>query len=215
MQRNRSKNMQDFVLLAFFVAIEILFSVVPFLGYIDLPFIRSTTLHIPVILAGCLLGVKGGAITGFVFGASSFLTNTFRPNATSFLFTPVFSGEGVFADVGSFWSIIVCFVPRILIGVFAALIFKAICKIDKTKLVALGGAAVVGSLTNTILVMAGAWIFFAEPFAAAKKVAVSGLFKVIMAVVGTNGVMEAIAAVVITVIVGKVLLVVRQKQQRL
>ena len=43
------------------------------LGYIPLGVITPTTVHIPVIIAGIILGWKKGAFAGFVFGLTSFL----------------------------------------------------------------------------------------------------------------------------------------------
>ncbi|MCL1948263.1 MAG: ECF transporter S component, partial [Turicibacter sp.] len=43
-------------------AIQVVMMVVPFLGFIPLGPINATTLHLPVVVAGTVLGVKGGAI---------------------------------------------------------------------------------------------------------------------------------------------------------
>lgn len=84
------KKTKFLVLLTMFCSIEVVLMFTP-LGFIPLGPIRATTLHIPVILAGMLLGVKGGAITGLVFGLGSVLINTITPTITSFVFTPFYS----------------------------------------------------------------------------------------------------------------------------
>ena len=83
----KSKNIKILVLLAFFVAIEVILANTP-LGYVPVGAINATTLHIPVIIAGILLGKKYGALIGFVFGLTSFMKATFQPGITSFIFSP-------------------------------------------------------------------------------------------------------------------------------
>ena len=61
------------------------------LGYIPLPFMNATTMHIPVIIGACLLGPKMGGILGGLFGMTSVLKATITPNLTSFVFTPFYS----------------------------------------------------------------------------------------------------------------------------
>ena len=124
------------------------------LGLIPIPFLplKVTTLHIPVIIGACLLGPKVGGVLGGAFGLLSFITHSFiAPTVTSFVFTPLYS----LGDYhGNFFSLVICFVPRILIGVFAGLIYKRMTL--KGKIPYLSGAlsGVIGPLTNTILVLA-------------------------------------------------------------
>ena len=86
-----SRGVSQMVYVSLFAAIIVVMSSVPFLGYIPLGIIRATTIHIPVIIGSLLLGPRAGAVLGFVFGLTSFLSNTFTPNATSFVFTPFYS----------------------------------------------------------------------------------------------------------------------------
>ena len=82
MNRNK-KRTQKLTLAAFFVAIEILMGVTP-IGFIPVGAINITTMHLPVILSGIILGPVIGALTGFVFGLTSMLKATFAPGITSF-----------------------------------------------------------------------------------------------------------------------------------
>lgn len=218
MEKKQKFTVRDMVEIALFMAIIALLAFSP-LGYIRTPLISGTTMHIPVILAGILFGSKKGAITGFMFGVTSFLNATFfNPNMTSFLFTPfmhiVETDNGAIQDAGgNFASLIICFVPRILIGVTAALSFRFIKKVSKNETVSLGVAAVIGSMTNTILVMGMAYIFFAERLAQAWGQEVSGIFVYILgAVIVGNGVPEAILAAILTIAIGKALLVVNKNR---
>ena len=63
---SQKKRIQQLTLAAFFVAIEVIMSVTP-IGYIPVGALSITTMHLPVILAGVLLGPEFGAGIGFVF----------------------------------------------------------------------------------------------------------------------------------------------------
>ena len=112
--------MKRITYLTLLITIEIVLASVPFLGYIPLGFVNATTLHLPVIVAGMILGKKEGAIVGFVFGLSSLLKNTFSPNLTSFLFSPFFSVGNV---QGNFASVLIALLPRMMIGVLAGCVY--------------------------------------------------------------------------------------------
>jgi uncharacterized membrane protein len=193
----------DLVKLSFFVAIIVLLAVTPFLGYIPLGFTRATIIHIPVIIGSIILGPVYGAFLGFVFGLTSLLNNTFNPTVTSFVFTPFYS---VGSSSGNFWSLVICFVPRILVGVVPYYLYKGMKKINNSDVLALGVAGVAGSLTNTLLVMNFIYLFFGQSYAQAKNVAFSTLYGVILSVIAINGVPEAIVAGVLTTAVCKALL---------
>lgn len=206
--KERSKQTRDMVMTAMFTAIIIVMAFVPYMGYIPLGFMNATIIHIPVIIGAIILGPKKGAFLGGVFGLTSMINNTINPNLTSFVFSPFYSlGE----THGNFFSIIICMVPRILIGVVAYYVYKGVMKLFKNKkhanIPACAVAGVAGSLTNTILVMGGIGILFGESYAAAKGLALDALYGVILGVVGTNGIPEAIVAGIIVTLVCKALFV--------
>ncbi len=197
----QKQNTRKMVLIAVFAAIELLLAFTP-LGFIPVGVTRATTVHIPVIIGGIVLGPAAGAILGGVFGITSIIINTFSPTITSFVFSPFYSiGE----YSGNMYSLIIALVPRILIGIVSAYTFQAIAKKDKTKLAAYSIAGLLGSLTNTILVMGGIYLFFGQSYAAAKEIGYETLFRFIMGVVAVNGIPEAIVAALITVAIGKVI----------
>ncbi len=194
----------DLVEAALFTAIIIVLAYTP-LGYIPLGAVNATTIHIPVIIGGIVLGWKKGGLLGFIFAMTSFLNASFlKPGVTSFLFTPL-------QPLGNGYSLLICFVPRILIGITAYLVFKAVMKLIHNETAALALAGVLGSMINTILVMGGAYLFFAQPYAEALKISVNGVAAAILAIVVGNGIPEAICAGVLTVGIGKALLVYKRK----
>ena len=203
MKENQTKQL---VLTALFAAIIIIMASVPFLGYIPLGLMNATIIHIPVILGALFLGPKKGAFLGFLFGLTSLIKATFTPNPTSFVFSPFYTVGGVH---GGIKSLIVCFIPRILIGITSYYIFKFIISVTKDKKgarsVSFVAAGLVGSLTNTLLVMYSIFFLFGESYANASNVLPTALHGLILSVIGMQGVPEAIVAAVIVLGVGQIL----------
>ena len=198
------------VQVAIFGAIICIMAFTPFLGYIPLGFTRATIIHIPVIIASLLMGPKKGGVLGFLFGLTSFINNTINPTATSFVFTPFYSLGDVSGGIG---SVIICFVPRILVGIIPYFVYKLILKLssEETRNRGVSNAGLVlagisGALVNTLLVMNLIFVFFKEAYAQANEVAVSAVYSFILSVIGINGVPEAVVAGILTLCIGKVLL---------
>ena len=186
-QREKTRSMVE---MALFTAIIVVLALTP-LGYIPLGFMNATTIHIPVIIAGIVLGWKKGAFCGLVFGFTSFLNATFRSaSVLSFLFTP-------FKPFGNGWSLVIAFIPRILIGVVACFVFKTLFNATKKKSISMFFAGLAGSMTNTILVMGMAYLCFAKPYAEATAIPVEGVLKAVCGVMVMNGIPEAVIAGVI------------------
>lgn len=179
------------------------------LGYIPLPFMNATTMHIPVIIGACLLGPKMGAVLGGLFGLTSVFKATITPNITSFVFTPFYSLNPQFS--GSWKSLIVAIVPRILIGLLTGLAYQALRKAVHNETVSLAISGFIGSMVNTIGVMGLIYLLFGDQYAAAGGVEPDLLLGVIMGVVGMNGVPEALIAAVLTAAVCKALLAVGKR----
>lgn len=199
----KNKKTKNLVLYALFVAIEMLLVFVPFLGYIPIGPLRATTLHIPVIIAGIVLGKKGGALIGCVFGLSSLFYNTISPTITSFVFSPFISGN--------IMSAVIALVPRILIGFIAGFIFEQLNKKSENTIITMSISAIIGALTNTILVLAGIYFLFGSSYATALGKSFSELAPYLLGIITTQGILEAIVGSIIAVIVSKSLLKVVRK----
>ena len=206
--RRSNEKIRRMALLAMFSAIIFLLGMTP-LGMIPItPFMKATTLHIPVIIGAILLGPVDGAILGGVFGLVSFLTNSFfAPSLTSFVFTPLYTLPG--AHQGNFWSLVICFVPRIMVGVAAAWVFRLIGRWDKSKIGACAAAGLIGSAVNTALVFGGIALFFGDAYAAAKG---GELLTVIMGIILTYGVPEMIVGAILAALVCKPLMVLTKRR---
>lgn len=198
------------VQVAIFGAIICIMAFTPFLGYIPLGFTRATIIHIPVIIASLLMGPKKGGVLGFLFGLTSFINNTINPTVTSFVFTPFYSLGEFSGGVG---SVIICFIPRILVGIVPYYVYKLTLRFvsEDTRKRGVSGiglvlAGISGALVNTLLVMNMIFLFFRDAYAEANGVAASAVYTFILSVIGINGVPEAIVAGILTLCIGRVLL---------
>ncbi len=198
------------VQVAIFGAIICIMAFTPFLGYIPLGFTRATIIHIPVIIASLLMGPKKGGVLGFLFGLTSFINNTINPTATSFVFTPFYSVGEISGGIG---SIIICFIPRILVGIVPYFVYKLVLRLSSEMTRSRGVsniglilAGISGALVNTILVMNLIYLFYGDAYIKASEKAVSLGYMVILSIIGINGVPEAIVAGILTLCIGKVLL---------
>lgn len=193
MNKQKTKNL---AFMSLFIAIEILMVMVPFLGFIPVGPLRATTLHIPVIIAGIVLGKEKGAGIGLVFGLSSLNMNTIQPTVTSFVFSPFISG--------SILSAFIAIVPRVLIGYVAGLIYELLK--GKNETIAMIVGSFLGAMTNTILVLGGIYVIFGSQYASAIGQDFSALLPYLLGIITTNGIVEAIVGTIIAVMVSRILI---------
>ncbi len=190
------------VSVALMAAIVVLLANTP-LGMIQLPIIKATTVHIPVIIGAVLLGPLAGAILGGVFGICSVVSNTVAPTLLSFAFSPFFSTSGAVGGIKAVWIAVGC---RILIGVAAGWLWILFTKIKLPSPVGLALTGFLGSMVNTVTVMGSIYLLFAQQYAEAKEVALSAVFGLVMGTVTASGIPEAIAAAVLVTVVGLALI---------
>lgn len=195
------------VSVALMAAIVIVLANTP-LGMIQLPIIKATTVHIPVILGAILLGPGAGAILGAVFGICSLVSNTMAPTLLSFAFSPFLSTTGIPGALKAIWISVGC---RILIGVVAGWLWVLFTKIKLNQFIALPIVGFVGSMVNTVTVMGSIYFLFAQQYAEAKEVALTAVFGLVMGTVTASGIPEAITAAILVLALGKVLVVVFRK----
>ena len=197
------KWLKDFVTASLFTAVIFLLAFITPLGFIPLGTINATTLPIPVIVGSLTLGPYWGALLGAMFGVTSFITNSFiRQNLTSFVFSPLIPLPG--ASSGSLWALVVCFVPRILVGVtpwYTDRLLRRFFPFKEKRMFSLFStsiAGVVGSATNTLLVMHIIYFAFRDSYAAVLNKASEAVYGLILMVIMTNGIVEAILSGVLT-----------------
>lgn len=173
------------------------------IGFIPLPVIKATTMHIPVILGAVLLGPSAGGILGGLFGLCSVWANTTTPGLLSFAFSPFMSTEGLVGAAKSLWIALGC---RILFGLIAGWLWLIVRKIVKQDYIALPVTAAVSTICHTLLVMGSIYLLLASQYAAAKNVAITAVFGLVMGTITASGIPEAIVAAVLVTVIGKSLL---------
>ena len=123
---NEKKDTRWLTSVALMMAIVILLANTP-LGMIQLPIIKATTVHIPVIIGAILLGPAAGAILGGTFGVCSLISNTMAPTLLSFAFSPFMSMSGILGALKALWISVGC---RILIGVVSGWFWILLKKVN-------------------------------------------------------------------------------------
>jgi uncharacterized membrane protein len=139
------------------------------LGFIPVPTLagNATIMHVPAIIGGIMEGWLVGGIVGTIFGLFSFLQAT----------TPMFKDP------------LVAILPRIFIGITTYFAYVGLKKIN--EYLALIVAAVVGTLTNTVLVLGMAVIRGYLPMAAIPPIIPQAIAEVIIAAIVTVAVVAA------------------------
>lgn len=173
-------NTRQLAIVGLLSGVSILLAITP-LGFIPVPPISATIMHVPVIIGAILEGPMVGMLIGGIFGFTSFVRSFTTPTPTSFIF----------------WNPIISIGVRILIGFVAAYVYKLL-RHSKVSVVV---SAIAGSLTNTIGVLGLVYIFYLSRYAdvlgISKEAARAGILGVVM----TNGMLEAVIASLITVAV--------------
>lgn len=176
------------------VAIEALFCFTPLGSLPAFGPIVATLAMVPVIITALLLGIRAGTTMGFIAGLFSFIVWTFMPPTpvSAFIFTPFYS----FGEIrGNFGSILICFVPRILVGVVAGGIYKVLTRfLGQKDYLNMIVSSALGSLANTLGVMAGIWVFFGVQYSF--LVGQSILF-IIGTTILTSGIPEAVVSAIL------------------
>ena len=181
------------------------------IGFIPLPVIKATTMHIPVILGAVLLGPAAGAVLGGVFGLCSIWANTTSPGLLAFAFSPFMTTEGLPGVLKSLWIALGC---RILLGVIAGWLWKGMKRVLKQDYLALPVTAAISTICHTILVMGSIYLLLAQQYAQAKNVAITAVFGLVMGTVTASGIPEAIIAAVLVTVIGKALLHLMARTQK-
>jgi len=196
-------------------AIIILMAFTP-LGYVRLGVVEATLLMIPVALGAIRLGPIGGALLGAVFGATSF--------AQCFGISPFGTMLLSISPVATF---VVCMVPRILMGVLVALVYRALSRHRAQQVLydeestwiedevqhrrpvphqpntlALGVAFASSAFINTVLFVVFFLLLFGRTAFVAELAAGRSLLALIATLVGINGIAELAATFLIGTAIG-------------
>jgi len=156
-------------------------------GSIPIFGVDVTLLCIPIILGTCALGLPYGLFLSFMFALTSlFMALMGHPIA---LLAPLLN-----FPLEMYLTI---FIPRLLIPFFTWLVFKAT---SKWKAVfSYGLSAVVGSFANTFLFLGFAYALGAEALTETYQMSRSDLLKALGGIVLSNGILEAIVALLVCI----------------
>ena len=192
MNASVSKNTLFLAQFAMLLAIEAIVCFTPLGSLPAIGPIVATLGMVPVIITAIILGTGAGSAMGFFAGLFCFIVwTTTPPNPiTAFVFTPVYAVPG--QNHGSMLSLLICFVPRILVGTVTGLCFHLFQKTKMKSILVYGLSGLLGSLTNTILVMGGIYVFFGQSYASAIQQGVEALLGLIGLTVLTSGIPEAL-----------------------
>jgi len=208
---NNKKSTRTLVQFSVLLAIEAVFCFTPLGSLPALGPIVATLMMVPVVITAILLGTKAGSLMGGFAGLFSFLVWTFMPPSpiVAFIFTPFYS-LGEFS--GNFGSLLICFVPRILVGTVTGLTYERFTKImPKKNVLCFSLSAALGSLTNTFGVLGGIWLFFGNQYSS-----ITG--GVMLAIIGStilfSGIPEAIVNAIAASAVCKPLKIILGKNEK-
>lgn len=186
---------RQLTLLGLLTAILLVMSFTP-LGYLNIGPLAITLNTIPVAIAAVALGPAGGAVTGAVFGITSFL-QCLGIGGTSAMGVILF-------EISPFLAFVQRFVPRVLMGTLAGVIFTALKRWKGT-----GPAAFLAGFSaaflNTALFMSALVLLFGNTEYVRGLIAGRNVLVFICAFVGVNAVFEMLAATFITGVVCKAL----------
>ena len=180
--------------LALMIAVMIIFAFTP-IGSIPIGPLVISLQVIPVAICAVVLGPKGGAIAGAVFGILSFL---------QCFGIGIPSGMGmILVEINPFLAFVQRFVPRLLDGFIVGWIFKLIRRKN-----VYAACAVTGFFTaflNTLFFMSALVILFGNTEYVQGLIGGKNVILWICAFVGINAVCEMVAATVVTGVVGAAL----------
>ena len=179
------RKVKFFLIMVFVTA---LLDLLPSIGFITVGDVSVTTMQLPTILTSILLGPLCGLLIGGLFGTISMFRAMSREAAT--------------LDI-LFQNPLVSILPRLCIALVAGWVYRLLDRALKGRARALSmeAAAVLGSLTNTILVFSALYLVYPKElvqlFDVPSTVELRGL---LLESIQFNGVIEAVVSMVIIAI---------------
>lgn len=182
MKANNSMQLRKMIIMALLSAIIVIMSFTP-LGYIKTLGLSITLLMIPVVLGAIILGPVSGLVLGIVFGLTSFFQCFgLEPFGT------------MLCSINPLLCLIVCIVPRALMGFGSGWIFKGLNSLKINKIIPHIVANLSGALLNTVLFMSLLCLCFyqtPEIQKMATDLKTTSVLGFVVAFVGINGLIEA------------------------
>jgi len=172
------------------------------LGYVRIGMIEATLLMIPVAIGAIRLGPLAGGLLGAVFGLTSY--------AQCFGMSPFGT---LLLGINPAHTFIVCVVPRVLMGIFVALIYRACTKVKhvhadeqgspdavvlpmRSDGFSMGMSFLASAVLNTAFFLAFFFLLFGSTEFVSELRGTTPVFTFLISFVGINGIAEAIVATV-------------------
>lgn len=167
---------------ASFLAIIIILTFVPYLGFISIPGtpISFTIIHVVVLLGAMLFGFKEGLLFGFIFGLCSLIKAATMPQAIT---DPLFVNP------------LISILPRMIFGGLSGLFFSLVKKTNKPLLTYVLFYVLCGLMTlfHSFLTLSVLYLFnMNSPYFS------DGYLILISSVISINGIIEIVLAIVVT-----------------
>lgn len=184
---------QSLALLGIFSAIIILQNLIPILGYLPIPPLNPTYVHVTVIVASIVLGVKEGMVVGGVWGVTRWVFAIVRPQ------TPL--------DPIIWTNPVIAILPRLLLGVIAGFLYLLLTKRTKVQVnLRIGITAVVATLLHTTMVLSLIYLFHGQNYLDYLNMGDSNFIYILATIIATNGLAESVIAVFLGTVLAKPLL---------
>ena len=185
------------VQLAMLICIQLVMKAIG-LGSVPVGPLYMSFLTLPIAVAAIIIGPAGGAITGAVFGLVSFkdaLTGGSVMTSTLLGVSPIH-------------TFILCVVTRTLMGFLTGVVYSLVKKFDHKRTWSLFVGSIAAPLLNTLLFMGYiCLVFYHTDYVQGlvNTLGVSNPFAFVVALVGTQGLIEAVLVGIIGGIVCKAL----------
>jgi len=199
----KTQKIRQMTHLAILTAIILLMAFTP-IGYLKIGPLSMTLIMIPVAVGAITDGVGAGAFLGLVFGLTSFAQGFGLDAFGSMLFS-----------VNPLYYAILTVLPRVLMGLLAGLIYKALCSAGLRR-----PAPVIASLSaavlNTLFFMSCLVLLFLRTPGVfdLSDYSLSNILVTVVAMVGIQGLCEAALTCAIGSAVSAALLKLSQKKQK-
>ena len=192
MKKNKNQT-RRLVMLGIFTTLLIIQTFVPFMGYLPIPPLNPTIIHITVIVAAITMGTIDGMIVGGIWGIIRMIKAFTLPASP--------------LDFLLWTNPLIAVLPRVLIGLFAGLFYHHVqSKKEDKSIFKISMSAIIGSFTNTIFVLFFIYLFYGKEYAQALSIDYTRLAYFLGTIIVTNGVAEAISAAFIVPLISRPLL---------
>lgn len=184
LRKMRNRLIVKIVFDAMFLAIIIVMTFVPYVGFIQIGPISFTLIHLPVLIGAALFGWKRGLMYGIFFGLGSLIKATTYPGTIDFLFV----------------NPLISVLPRAVFGLVAGLIFSIANKLPKLYLKG-GFIAVLSFLLtalHTFLVLTMLVVLYRQELQGFLNSPVTWVGLALGGLITTGAIIEAAIAAVIT-----------------